>query len=61
MNKESARQNVKSLYFKVNEVLSLMKNGQFIVAYEKLGGVEKRLLALCAEMQKDDPEETSQE
>jgi hypothetical protein len=30
---------------KVTEIQSMMKNGEFIVAYEKLGGVYKNLLA----------------
>jgi hypothetical protein len=36
---------------KVTEIQSMMKNGEFIVAYEKLGGVYKNLLATGGALQ----------
>lgn len=34
------------MFFKMQEITSMMKNGEFIVAYEKLGGVIKNISAL---------------
>lgn len=59
MNDEALLAAVKRMYFKTSEVLSLMKDGKFIVAHEKLGGVLKNINALGAELQKRVPEDKS--
>lgn len=42
---------VEKMLFKTQEVAAMMKQGQFIVAYEKLGGVIKNLGFLGGRLQ----------
>lgn len=51
MTNDEILSKVRGLFIKVNEVLALMKQGHFIVAYEKLGGVLKVLGALGASLE----------
>ncbi len=44
---------VQKIMCKMTEVLSMMKNGEFIVAYEKLGGIQKNLYQLGSAIQED--------
>lgn len=44
---------VERMYLKTNEILSMMKKGEFITAYEKLGGVQKNLGALGGDLQRN--------
>lgn len=44
---------VGKMLLKTQEILAMMKQGQFITAYEKLGGVQKNLSYLGSIMQKD--------
>ena len=37
---------------KMTEIQSMMKNGEFIIAYEKIGGVMKNLLATGGVLQR---------
>lgn len=37
---------VQKMVCKMTEIISMMKNGEFIVAYEKIGGVQKNLTQL---------------
>jgi hypothetical protein len=48
---------IKKMYLKTNQILAMMKNGEFIIAYEKLGGVLKNMSALGAVLEKRIPED----
>lgn len=42
---------IEKMLFKSHEVASLMKDGKFIIAHEKLGGIIKNLSALGGKLQ----------
>ncbi len=52
MTDEELLKDIQKLYIKITEIMSLMKSGEFIVAYEKIGGVSKILSSLGATLQK---------
>lgn len=52
-------QAIEKLYLKTTEIISMMKRGEFIVAHEKLGGVQKILAAIGGELQRKNPDEQS--
>jgi hypothetical protein len=41
---------VEKAYFKINEICAIMKKGEFIPAYEKLGGVLKNFSNLRSQL-----------
>lgn len=43
MTDEQMETLVQRMLCKMTEITSMMKNGEFIVAYEKLGGLQKNL------------------
>jgi hypothetical protein len=43
---------VERMYLKTSEILAMMKKGEFIVAHEKLGGIQKILSSLGGELQR---------
>jgi hypothetical protein len=43
---------IEKMVFKIQEIQSMMKNGEFIVAYEKQGGVLKNMLATGGVLQR---------
>ena len=43
---------VTKMLCKMTEINSMMRNGQYIVAYEKLGGIQKNLTQLGSALQK---------
>ena len=55
MNDEQLEQVVQKILCKLTEISSMMKNGEFIVAYEKLGGVQKNITQVGSVLQQRRP------